>query len=430
MSVARPWVDVANIGRSPTSGGQYHWVSEFAPARYQKSLSYLTGWMSTLSWQTGTAAGSVLTGTIIQALIQVNKPDYGSSAWQGTLLVLSMILVIFIANTLGARDLPLAQNILLILHIFGFLSVVIILWVLAPRNTAAVAFTQFSNEGNWPTIGVALMVGQISALYACICSDCTAHMAEEVTDAGRNVPNSMFWAYILNGILGLILVITVNFTLTDLDAALNDPTDYPFIWIFRQALSTAGVNALTIVILILFIACNISFNASTSRQTFAFARDKGLPFSNWIGKIHPKLHIPLNAVTLTCIISCLLALINLGSTTAFNAMVSVQVCALVFSYTISISCVLYRRVFHPETLPKARWSLGRMGVPINVLGIVYSVFIFFWSFWPNETPVDAESMNWGIVLFVGVFIICGIVYAAQGKKQYRGPVALVEGRND
>lgn len=29
--------------RAPTSGGQYHWVSEFAPREYQKFLSYITG---------------------------------------------------------------------------------------------------------------------------------------------------------------------------------------------------------------------------------------------------------------------------------------------------------------------------------------------------------------------------------------------------
>lgn len=28
---------------SPTAGGQYHWVSEFAPRKYQKVLSYYSG---------------------------------------------------------------------------------------------------------------------------------------------------------------------------------------------------------------------------------------------------------------------------------------------------------------------------------------------------------------------------------------------------
>jgi hypothetical protein len=37
---------------SPTAGGQFHWVSELAPPRFQKGLSYTTGWLLTLGWQT------------------------------------------------------------------------------------------------------------------------------------------------------------------------------------------------------------------------------------------------------------------------------------------------------------------------------------------------------------------------------------------
>lgn len=38
---------------APTSGGQYHWVSEFAPPSTQHILSYVTGWISCLAWQAG-----------------------------------------------------------------------------------------------------------------------------------------------------------------------------------------------------------------------------------------------------------------------------------------------------------------------------------------------------------------------------------------
>jgi len=53
-------------------------------------------------------------------------------------------------------------------------------WVLAPRNPASVVFTQFTDSGGWSNMGLALMVGQISAIYACICSDAAAHMSEEI----------------------------------------------------------------------------------------------------------------------------------------------------------------------------------------------------------------------------------------------------------
>lgn len=199
-------------------------------------------------------------------------------------------------------------------------------------------------------------------------------MAEEVADAGLNVPNAMVWSYVLNGILAMILLVTYLFALPNVDDALNDPTYFPFIYVFRLALPTSGVNALTIMIFLLVVAANIDYNASTSRQTWSFARDKGFPFHAWIAHVHPTLHIPANAIGLTCIITCLLALINIGSSVAFNAIISLQVVALMFSYTISITCVLYRRIKHPELLPNARWSLGRWGVPINVGGVCYSSF--------------------------------------------------------
>jgi hypothetical protein len=77
--------------RAPTSGGQYHWVSEFAPQQYQPCPSYVVGWMPTLSWQTGNAADCFLTGTISQALIVVNNPSYEPQHWQGTLFVFATV---------------------------------------------------------------------------------------------------------------------------------------------------------------------------------------------------------------------------------------------------------------------------------------------------------------------------------------------------
>jgi choline transport protein len=259
-------------------------------------------------------------------------------------------------------------------------------------------------------------------------SDATAHMAEEVKDGGLNVPKAMVWSYVLNGVLGLFFVITYLFCLPSVEAALNDPTGFPFLYVFRQAVSVGGVNTLTVVILVLAVASNIAFNASTSRQTFAFARDNGLPFPKWIARVHPTLHIPANAIALTCGLTLLLSLINIGSYAAFNAIISLQIVALMASYSISISCVLHRRL--TGTLPRARWSLGRFGVPVNVFGIAYALFAFFWCFWPNATPVDVTTFNWVVVIFVGVVVLCVVTYIVKGRKVYVGPVMQVEGRGE
>ncbi|KAJ7471670.1 amino acid/polyamine transporter I [Mycena galericulata] len=415
---------------APTSGGQYHWVSEFAPPKYQKPLSYLTGWMSALSWQAGNASGSYLTGNLIQALITINNPDYDPTNWQGTLLMFSMVLVLFFANVFGAKKLPVGQNFLVVMHCALLVVFVAVYAALAPHVSAADVFTTFTNDGNWASTGLSLMIGQITAIYSLVGSDAIAHMAEEVKSAGLSVPSAMIWSYILNGILAMFILLAYLFTLTSPDDALNDPTDYPYIWALKQALpdSTRGVTALTVLILLLVIAANIDYNAATARQTWSFARDKGLPGHRWIAAVHPTLHVPVNSIALTCLITCLLALINIGSNIAFNAIISLQLVALMFSYTVSIGCVLHRRLTRPDLLPKARWSLGRWGVPVNAAAVAYAVFAFFWSFWPAGTPVDASSMNYGVVMFGGVGAMCAVSYWVQGRHIYKGPVATVVGR--
>jgi choline transport protein len=128
--------------------------------------------MSVLSWQAGTAAGPFLVGTIIQALITVNNPNYIPENWQGTLLIWAATIPLFIVNVWGSRAMPMIQNIMLGVHVLGFLAVILTLWILSPRNEARVVFTQFTNGGGWNSMGLSLMVGQISAIYGLICT-CT-----------------------------------------------------------------------------------------------------------------------------------------------------------------------------------------------------------------------------------------------------------------
>jgi amino acid transporter len=236
----------------------------------------------------------------------------------------------------------------------------------------------------------------------------------------------MAWGYFINGIMAAIVLVAYLFATPSVEDSLSDVTGFPFLYVFKQATNTAGVNGLASIILLPVIFSNIMFNASTSRQTWAFARDNGLPCSRWISKIDPKRKIPVNAIALTCIFSCLLSLINIGSDTAFNAIISVNTAALMYTYVISITCVIWRKVWHPNTLPVGRWDMGRKwGLAVNIIGLGYSVFAMFWSFWPGELPVTAENFNWSVVIFGVVFILSLIMYVIKGRHEYSGPAVDV-----
>ncbi len=111
-------------------------------------------------------------------------------------------------------------------------------------------------------------------------------MAEEVKDAATVVPRSMVWSYSLNVPFTFGMVISYLYCMPSVVDAVSDPTGFPFVYVFRQATgSVGGTTGLTVVILFLITMITISAFASTSRQTFAFARDNGLPFSSWPGRV-------------------------------------------------------------------------------------------------------------------------------------------------
>jgi len=88
--------------------------------------------------------------------------------------------------------------------------------------------------------------------------------------------------------------------------------------------------------------------------------------------------IPTNSYILFGAISVLLSLIYIGSPLAYYAMTLLSIVALLQCWVFSISCVLWRRIYHRKTLPHAQFALGKCGIPINCLAINFNWWSFFW----------------------------------------------------
>lgn len=133
-------------------------------------------------------------------------------------------------------------------------------------------------------------------------------------------------------------------------------------------------------------------------------------FSPWLAKVDERFRVPTNSVIFTVIFTVIMSLINIGSTTAFNAFLSVSVVALMATYTLSVACIFVKRLRgHP--LPPSRWrllgknadvtdgkgGLGKFGPLINAVALLYSISAFFWGFWPlydHPDPVSVSVRLW------------------------------------
>jgi len=270
------------------------------------------------------------------------------------------------------------------------------------------------------------MVGLLSPVISMIGFDCAVHMSEEVKDSSTTLPKAMLWAVAFNATLGFIMAITLSFTLGDVDSILASATGYPFIQLFYNVTgSLGGATVMTLIVILTLTASAIAEIATASRQLWSFARDAGVPFSGWVSRINHRWNIPLNAVAVSLTVTTLLSLINIGSTAALNAILALTSVSLLTSYIIVISCLLLKRI-RGQPLPYSRWSLGKLGAPINVIALCYLCAIYVFAFFPVATPVEAESMNYAIVIFGGIIVFAVVYYFVYGRKQYIPPVALVK----
>jgi len=165
-----PWrrqLEDSTTGREHTSNGLSHCKadknsSEFAPPSLQKSISYIVGWLSTLSWCCGACSGFFLAGSLIQGCIVELHESYAAEPWKAYLFILCLATVVALVNTFLSRQLPRLEVIAFVLTIAGFVSIIVVLLVLSSGNvlSASEVFGTFSNDGGWSSLGLSMVAGQ------------------------------------------------------------------------------------------------------------------------------------------------------------------------------------------------------------------------------------------------------------------------------
>ncbi|KAH8652625.1 putative GABA permease [Tricladium varicosporioides] len=430
---------------APTSGGQYHWVSILAPSASRKFLGYLTAWLTITGWQALVASGGYVTGTMIQGLILLTHPDYigNMKNWHGTLLFWAILLLSLGINTAIGSLLAKFEGLVLVVHLLGFFAIMLPMVLLGEHTSSEAVFGTFVNLGGWKTQGLSFCVGISGSVFAFLGGDGAIHLSEEIRNAALVVPRSLMTGLFINGTLGFAMLITTLYCIGDIDAALTENPAYPFMAIFKNSVgSTTGAAVMSAVVVVMAFSATTGCLASTSRLYWAFARDRGLPGWGILKKTSPRTSIPLYSVLTTTIIAIMLSVVNIGSATAFNGVISISISSLFGSYLIAASLLLYRRLtgaIHVSTpddnltnsidssLKWGPWYLpGFWGTANNIFACIYLVFIFFFSFWPANADVTPNNMNWAVLVFGAVVCFSILYYAIYARKVYSGPIIELE----
>ena len=115
------------------------------------------------------------------------------------------------------------------------------------------------------------------------------------------MPRAIMFSLAVNSFMAVLMGATICFAAgPDPAGLLTTPTGYPFLQIFYNATgSLAGTNVMAAIVISCLGFCAVSEVATCSRQTWSFARDRGVPFARFFSHVHPKLNIPVRAVLIS-----------------------------------------------------------------------------------------------------------------------------------
>ncbi|KAJ9486385.1 hypothetical protein VN97_g6953 [Penicillium thymicola] len=403
----------------PTAGGQYHWVAASTLLSDTRSQFILTNRKS--HGQVAlVATNSLLSSQLIVGIISVLHESYVPQRWHQFLIYIGLTIGSFIINAFMNSILPVIYRGAFMWSIGGFVIVSITCLACASPNynSAYSVFCDFVNTTGWPD-GVAWLLGLLQGGLGVTAFDAVAHMIEEVPNADIEGPKIMVTCVGIGVFTGSIFLIVLLFVAGNMETVTTSAAG-PLLQILVDATkSNVGGICLLMLPLVCLVFAIISVMTTSSRMIFAFARDGGLPASRFFAKVHPTLKLPLNALILTVVVVIAFGCIFLGSSSAFNAIISASVVALDLSYgiPIAINCLQGRR-----SLPERKWKLpNTLGWFVDLVALSYIALTTVLFVFPPSSTVTGSSMNYCIAAFAVIIIISVFQWFVDGRKNFTGP---------
>jgi len=143
---------------------------------------------------------------------------------------------------------------------------------------------------------------------------------------------------------------------------------------------------------------------------YAFSRDGGMPFSNQLKKVQSEHQTPVSAIW-TTVGAAFAAAIYSG---AYEVVTSISVMCLYFAYIAPVFLSWKNRKKKP--LQKGPWHLGPYSSSINLIAIIWTVFI--------TTVVSLANDYKAGKTMVGLILLLSMWYHFRERHRYTGPLWL------
>ncbi|HEY4457286.1 MAG TPA: amino acid permease [Pseudonocardiaceae bacterium] len=425
LTVAFVFAELA--ARYPIAGCVYQWSRRIGT----ELVGWFAGWLMLIGQIVSVAAAAIALQVVLPSVwsgfqLVGGSPDLSTITGSTNAILLAIVLVTVttVINAVGVRLMALINSIGVTCELVGVAVLVALLFGHARRGPGVVFDTGGHSGYIWGFLISALM-----AAYVMYGFDSAGELSEETRAPRRTAPRAILRALYASGIGGALLLVAALVAAPSLTDGNLATGGLPYV--LTSQLGTGLGRALLIDVAIAIAVCTLAIQTAASRMVFSMARDRMLPGHHVLGRVSPRTGTPIVPSVVVGVLALLILLINLGQAQLFTAVTGVAVVIVYLAYLLVTVPTLIARL--RGTLPqadRAHFSLGRWGVPLNVVAVLWGGFMVVDMGWPRAAVYDPSGTHWYLrwyaPLLVGVVLATGaLLYRLRGR--VRAPATAAAG---
>jgi urea carboxylase system permease len=401
--------------RYPISGCVYQWSRRMSTGL----VGHFAGWTMLIGQVVSVSAAAIALQVVLPSVWSGFQMVGGnpaltsrSGATNAVLLGAVLIALTTVVSALGVKLTALINSIGVTCELIGVAALVVLLFAHSSRGPSVVLHTEGA-AGNgsyvWPFLVSALM-----AAYVMYGFDSAGELSEETRSPRRTAPRAILKALAVSGAGGAALLLAALMaapSLTDGQLATNG---LPYVVTSR--LGDGLGRAVLVDVAIAICVCTLAIQTAASRLTYSMARDRVLPGAARLSKVSPRTGTPVLPTVLIGVAAIAILGVNVGQAQLFTAITSVAVVIVYLAYLlVTLPMLIQRRRGLPPAGP-GQFTLGRFGMPVNALAVIYGLFMAVNMAWPRQAVYDPAGGHWYLRYFALLFLAA---VAALGYITYR-----------
>ena len=408
----------------PVAGSVFQWTKYLSSRTY----SWFTGWIYLFAGiLTVTAVVATLPIALIPALNGLGWHSLNAASLHTQLVVALIILVVItVLNIYGVRLVAVINNTGVIFEILGMFVFALILLIFHNHQ----GFQVVTNSAGLHVGPASFLAAMFMSLFVIYGFDTASTLAEETKDPRRQAPKAVLYAVVGAFIIGGVFLLGTLIAIPNMHTAItgNGGLGWNPANVIEANFPSAFATLYLFVVSAAIFVCCLSILAATIRLCFGMSRDNTLPFSKTWSKVSPTLHTPVFA----CIVVALLAAVPFLKYSGAGIIAIAATGLIYLSYFLG-NLVIMRARARGWPRVSAPFKLGRWGILVNVLALLYGGAMIINFAWPRVASNPKPSQTGGLLSFgmswrqhpilwsVSVIVIIGVTYylAAERRKESR-----------